>query len=301
MRWSWARPQASEGERRWVHLALLGLTAITTSAAGAWFWEGAIDAGDGWRRLADLEVLSRGAAYAAWLLAILGAHEIGHVLACRYHGIPSTLPYFVPGLPPVGTFGAVIRIRGAIPNRRALFDVAAAGPIAGFVVTVPALVAGLVAAAPSQGEPQGGELLLGAPLLSVVIGHAIHGDVPLRVGSAYGAGWVGLLITSMNLFPTGQLDGGHAAYAVSRRLHRVLSWATCGGLGAWVVAQAIETSSLPAYALWLVVLVVMRDRHPRLLDESTPLGRGRTAVALVLAAIFVLAVIPVPLEFVDGP
>jgi membrane-associated protease RseP (regulator of RpoE activity) len=242
-------------------------------------------------------VLAAGAPYAFWVLAILGAHEMGHYLACRRYGIPATLPYFLPGVPPLGSFGAVIRVRGPIPHRRALFDMAAAGPIAGFVVTVPVLVVGVVRAQPFvslPGADAGAAVRLGEPVLLSLLQRFVSEPGELAVNSWIGAGWVGLLVTSLNLFPVGQLDGGHAAYAVSRRLHRILAHATLVALFAVVVAQLVVFRQFPFYAVWFAVLFWMRDRHPRLRDESTPLGRGRKLVAALLIVIFALSFLFVP-------
>lgn len=282
------------------HVVLFGLTFLTATAAGAWFWEGGFVGGEGWRELLSIDLLTRGLTYSIWLLLILGAHEMGHYLACRRYGIPATLPFFLPGIPPLGTFGAVIRIRGAIPDRKALFDVAAAGPIAGFAVALPAIVLGLLNAEPAAGAPIEGEVLLGSPVLTQILGRWIHGDDSIRVGSLYGAGWVGMLVTSMNLFPVGQLDGGHAVYAISSRLHRAFSWSCCGALATFVAWQAVVARTLPAYTVWLIVLLVLRDRHPRLADVGGRLGGGRLAIALILALVFALSFIPFPVSLAEG-
>lgn len=279
-----------------LHITLLAATAVTTCVSGAWFWiESFRDVGD---LAADPSLVLAGMPYAIWLLVILGAHEMGHYLACRRYGIPATLPFFIPGIPPFGTFGAVIRIRGIVPDRRALFDVAAAGPLAGFLVGLPILIVGLHQSLPMTAVPAAGETWMGQPLLSGLLAPLIFPAMEsFRPSPLYGAAWVGMLVTSMNLFPVGQLDGGHAAYAVSARLHRVLAQLTLVLLFALVVFQALVLRTIPAYALWLVILLFMRDRHPRLADESVPLDRGRKAIALLLAAIFVATFTPLPFLF----
>lgn len=264
--------------------------------AGSWVWEGTLDLDASWRALVDVSRLAHGVTYASLLLLILGAHEMGHYFACRYYGVPATLPFFIPGPPMlIGTLGAVIRIRGAIPSRRALFDIAAAGPIAGFLVALPLLILGVASATvlPETKDLHG--LALGPPLSSWFFEHLLHGDAPLQVGSVYGAAWVGMLVTSMNLFPVGQLDGGHALFAISPSAHRLVSWATIGALAVLVGAQTVVLRTPSAYSLWLVILLVLRGRHPRLLDETEDLGPGRTALAVVLAVIFILSFIPAPL------
>jgi len=292
---SYAAPRGDR-PRLWLHAGLLIATFLTATMAGSWIWEGTLDLDASWSALVDVSRLAHGVPYAALLLLILGAHEMGHYLACRYYGVPATLPFFIPGPPMlIGTLGAVIRIRGAIPSRKALFDIAAAGPIAGFVVALPLLIVGVAKAKvlPVTAESHG--LALGPPLVSWFFEHLMHGDAPLQVGSVYGAAWVGLLVTSMNLFPVGQLDGGHALFSISPKAHRVASFATIGAVAILVVAQSIVQRTPSAYSLWLLILLGLRDRHPRLIDESEPLGTGRLSLAFALAVIFALTFIPSPI------
>jgi membrane-associated protease RseP (regulator of RpoE activity) len=263
--------------------------------AGSWVWEGTFDLNASWRDLVDVSRLAHGALYASLLLLILGAHEMGHYLACRYYDVPATLPFFIPGPPMlIGTLGAVIRIRGTIPSRRALFDIAAAGPIAGFVVALPLLILGVASATEIPAADLRGTAL-GPPLCSWIFERLLHGDAAIHVGSVYGAAWVGMLVTSMNLFPAGQLDGGHALFAISPRAHRIGSYATIAAVAALVAFQTFMHRAPSAYSLWLLVLLWLRDRHPRLAEESAPLGPGRVVLAAALAAIFVLSFIATPI------
>jgi len=288
---------------------LFVVTLATLSVAGFGFWEGARseaileDANGAVGMGTWLALLAGGLPYALWVVAILGAHEMGHYLACRHYGIPATPPFFIPGIPPIGTFGAVIRIRGRIPDRNALFDVAAAGPIAGFVVAVPALLLGVARSLPfdmsavAEGETL---YLFGQPsLLHLVRGWLAPHDGDLTMNSLWAAGWVGLLVTALNLFPVGQLDGGHIVYALSRRLHRVLSRLTLFGMAALIVTQLAQ-GEVPAYLVWFVILAWMRDRHPPLLDESSPLSPGRRRLAWVLLVIFLLAFSVAPITIIEG-
>jgi membrane-associated protease RseP (regulator of RpoE activity) len=291
------RGRETGGRRRlWIHAGLLIATFLTATMAGSWIWEGTLDPDAPWSALVDVSCLSHGVTYAILLLLILGAHEMGHYLACRYYRVPATLPFFIPGPPMlIGTFGAVIRIRGVIPSRKALFDIAAAGPIAGFVVALPFLAMGVARATEltATAEPHG--LALGPPLSSWLFERLLHGHAALQVGSVYGAAWVGMLVTSMNLFPVGQLDGGHAIFSISPRAHRVVSWLTIGAVALLVATQIVVHRTPSAYSLWLVILLAMRGRHPHLLEEAEPLGPGRRALAVVLALIFVLTFIPQPI------
>ena len=273
------------------HALLLVLTGMTLSACWALLFAGSAY----WR-------LDIGAPYALSVLAILGAHEMGHWAACRFHRIRATLPYFIPGFP-LGTFGAVIRIRAPIPDRRALFDVAAAGPIAGFVVALPILFHGILTAVPHAPLPPGvdppvGTWHFGHSLLSRGLIQLVHGQPgDILVGPSYVAAWFGLLVTSMNLFPVGQLDGGHVAFSLSRRLHRTLSWATVLALATWVASYSILHLELSGYLLWTVVLLFLRDRHPPVLDPRRSIGRARTIVAVGLAVLFLVTFMPVPIGF----
>jgi len=293
---SWLAPPPPSPQRVWLHVGLLLATFVTTSIAGSWIWEGTLDLSLPWTELLAFSRISRGMSYSVVLLLILGAHEMGHYLACRFYRVPATLPFFIPGPPMlIGTFGAVIRIRGTIPSRRALFDIAAAGPIAGFVVAVPVLVVGVARAVELPPDLVSHGLGLGPPLLSTFLERFFHGAADLQVGSLYGAAWVGMLVTSMNLFPVGQLDGGHALFAISPRTHRVVSWITIGAVTLWVIGETMAQGALSAYTIWLVILLIMRARHPRLTDEGERLGAARIAVAALLAVIFVLSFIPTPI------
>ena len=291
-------------------MLLLAVTFLTLALSGGLIWESGfvlLPESVGALRLpfwllahprVAAEIFSLGLPYACWVAAILGSHEMGHYLACRRYGIPATLPFFIPGPPPIGSFGAVIRIRGRIPIRTALFDLAAAGPIAGFVVALPALLWGLHRAVPIEGAgPEPGSLTLGQPILVTLLQPLMVGEAEhFYVDSVFVAGWVGILVTSLNLFPVGQLDGGHLAYAVSRRAHRRLARLTIAALGGWILYEFLGGVT-PTYILWFAILLWMRDRHPRLLDEATPLGPWRRLLALLLLLLFVLCFIPAPLQF----
>jgi membrane-associated protease RseP (regulator of RpoE activity) len=280
-----------------LHLLLVAVSSITLFFAGMTFWSvGDLPGGD------PNAAFRGGIVYAIWVLAILGSHEMGHYLACRYYRIPATLPFFIPGIPPIGSFGAVIRIRGAIPDRRALFDVAAAGPIAGFLVALPALAIGLGLSEPFDPGPTaeaGTVLRFGRPFAAALLRPFLLGEsTEITVNATYGAGWVGMLVTSLNLFPVGQLDGGHVVFAISRRVHRLVSRVTPIVLLVAVVVQSVVQRVPPAYLVWIAILLWMRDRHPPLLDDLRPLGRGRKIVALALAAIFVLSFVFVPIRVI---
>jgi len=250
---------------------------------------------------------SPGLPYGLCVLLILGSHEMGHYLACRRYRVSCTLPYFIPVPVAFGTFGAVIRIRGAIPDRRALFDIGIAGPLAGFVPTVAVLAYGLLhAQVLPAAEPGGGEaLLFGDSLLSgLLIDWLVTGEGErIVVPSVYVAGWLGMLATALNLFPVGQLDGGHVTYAVSRRAHRIVSRLTIAGmllLVGWSALRALsQGTALPSLMLWTVVLILLGSRHPPVRDETLPLGPARQALALVGLFILVLCFMANPLQIAE--
>jgi membrane-associated protease RseP (regulator of RpoE activity) len=245
----------------------------------------------------------QGFPFSLTLLAILGTHEFGHYWMARHHGVPVTLPYFIPAPSLIGTFGAFIRIKGAVPNLGALFDIGVAGPLAGFVVAMPAIVLGLTLSEVKPAAELSG-IGLGSSLLFNGLVHALLGITP----EAYDvilhpigfAGWIGFLVTAFNLIPASQLDGGHIVYLLFGRWHRpvtllcVLALVPMGWYwpGWWLWAFIIFWFSGPHVAWrqgWRVAFA-----HPALLDEATPLSRMQKCVAAAALAIFVLTFPPVP-------
>lgn len=234
----------------------------------------------------------------AGLLGILLAHEMGHYLMARRYGVDATLPFFipfpVPGFSLVGTLGAFIRIRGAIPSRKALFDIGVAGPLAGFAVCLPVLWLGVRDARiiPSAGAEGG--LLLGEPLAFQWLAYLVHGhlpdDVTLALGSLGLAAWFGLFITALNLMPIGQLDGGHVTYALLGERARRISM-----IGSWLCVALVYFG--PNWILWAILVRVLGRRHPSTLDDVSPVGRGRAWVGLLALAVFVVCFVPNPIVF----
>ena len=250
----------------------------------------------------DGQLLSLGLAFSLPTLAILLSHELGHYLACRRHDLRSTYPYFIPAPLLIGTFGAFIRIRAPIRNRRELLDVGAAGPIAGFLVLLPFLFYGVAQSEPVSivevdWELPGGLLLLkpGTSLLMAAATFVFHGDLPsstvLNLHPFALAAWVGTFVTALNLIPIGQLDGGHIFYAAFGRWQRTLSW--------WLVGLLALMGFLwPGWWVWSTVLVIMGPRHPPVLNSHQGLDRRRRAVALLSLIILVLTFMSVPLDLV---
>ncbi len=248
-----------------------------------------------------LTLLTGGLWYSLTILGILGAHEMGHYIACRLYRVDATLPYFLPLPPPfwTGTLGAVIRIREAFPTRTVLFDIGVAGPIAGFVVLVPALFVGLSLSTIVPAPTQTADLVyLGEPLLFQWAAGIMFGPVAdgytLNMHPMVFASWFGMLATALNLLPFGQLDGGHITYATLGRWATPISLAT---VGTAVVMTYISTSWIVMAVMMLVMLVLLGPRHPRVIYELEPLGRGRTLLAVVALIILALCFTPVPLAF----
>jgi membrane-associated protease RseP (regulator of RpoE activity) len=237
------------------------------------------------------------------LLAILGTHEFGHYWMARYHGVPVTLPYFIPAPSLIGTFGAFIRIKDIVPNRRVLFDIGVAGPIAGFVVAVPAIILGITLsevrpATELSGIGLGSTLLFNG-LVQVFLGVTPQAYDVILHPIAF-AGWIGFLVTAFNLIPAGQLDGGHIVYSLCGRWHRLVTLLCVLALlpmgwywpGWWVWAFVIFWFSGPQAAWrqgWRFAFL-----HPPLRDEAAPLSRTQKWVAAAALLIFVMTFPPVP-------
>lgn len=250
----------------------------------------------------DGELLATGFAFSLPTLFILLCHELGHYLTCRRYALPCTLPFFLPAPVGLGTLGAFIRIRAPLRTRTELLDVGAAGPVAGLLALLPFLAWGIAQSEPARilalpGDVPG-ELMLVLPGRSLVMEIAtriFHG--PLEAGMVLDlhpfalAGWVGLLATSLNLLPLGQLDGGHIVYATLGRAHRRLAPVLVGLL-------ALAGIFWRGWLLWCAIVLLMGIRHPPVRDERQALGRGRRVLAVICLVIFALTFMPVPVSMV---
>jgi membrane-associated protease RseP (regulator of RpoE activity) len=242
--------------------------------------------------LSDPAVVGLSLLYVVVLMAILLGHELGHYLACRRYGIDSTLPYFMPFPNMIGTLGAFIKIRSPIRRKQELFDIGAAGPLTGFLLALPALAYGMsrsTLAVEAGGE---GWLSLGDPLLLKLLGGLFSPSSPSAVllHPVAFAGWVGALVTAFNLFPVGQLDGGHVVYALfgaRARLVARLALLAFALLGVffWV-----------GWFVWAVLILVVGLKHPPIWDEHAPLSLSRKILAAALVIVFVLCFIPDPIR-----
>jgi len=304
---------------RWVlHLALFALTFVTVFYGGALLNEVFVPLPFTIERLQEgLGYLSdalRGSTeltaaldFALGLMAILLAHETGHYVVAKYYKINASPPYFLPAPWPVnfvGTFGAFIRLRSPIVDRRQLLDVGAAGPWAGFAVAVLALVVGLrgssvvsAAGATEQFVVIGADLhlFLGNSVLMTALRALVVGEGTVHLSPLAFAGWVGVLVTMLNLLPLGQLDGGHVVYALFGEKQRVI--------GVIALLALVGLGFLPNQWWWWVwaflILVLGRGRlgHPQVLDRHRKLPRSRTPLGWATALLFVATFTPVPIHY----
>jgi membrane-associated protease RseP (regulator of RpoE activity) len=297
-------PQVRRREPVFKVVLLFALTLITTTMAGGCHYAGfALDFTARPIDLSSAQLYVNGLWYSLSILAILGAHEFGHYYACRYYGVDASLPYFLPApLPLTGTLGAFIRIRQPIPTKRQLFDIGIAGPIAGFMVAVPVLLAGISLSRVVPIPPDFQGLELGEPLLFKAVAWLRWGNPPegysINMHPMAFAAWFGLLATALNLFPIAQLDGGHISYAVLG--HRATTLTLI--MVAVAIGLTFVSSSWIAWTVLLVAMIAtMGPRHPPTLDDDHALDRGRLIVAAVAMAILVLCFTPAPIgPFVTG-
>jgi len=282
-----------------VHLLLFLATVATTTFVGAGHYESfATDFGVHRLPLDAPALFVRGLWYSATILAILGCHELGHYFACRYYDVDASLPFFLP-VPFLltGTLGAFIRIREPIPSKRMLFDIGIAGPIAGFLVAVPALVVGLALSRVVVFPAGIDGFELGEPLLFKLVSRILWGTPPdgytVNLHPMAFAACFGMLATALNLFPIGQLDGGHISYAV---LGRRSSNVTLVMIACAVVLTWFSTSWFVWTGMIIVMLFVFGRHHPRTFDENVPLDSRRKLLALFAVLMFVLCFTPAPVE-----
>jgi len=305
-------------KRYWLHALLFLATVFTTLCLGAhmqdtfnrnlglfsqdldyWPWQWALQ---------DLHrLVSQGPPFALYLLGILTAHELGHYVLCVRRKVFATLPFFIPAPTLIGTLGAFIRIKSPIRSRADLFDIGIAGPIAGFVVAVPVMIYGLLhsrllsgdaAAAAAASDPAKASMILGFPLIFKLahwIAAAVGSHAAIAQAHVSGlylhpvamAAWVGMLATSLNLLPGGQLDGGHIIFAVNPRWHRPVS------LLSILVLLPLSWFCWAGWLLWAVVLRFTGGRHPDV-PQFPPLDVKRKVLAFFALIMLALTLIPAP-------
>ena len=252
---------------------------------------------------ADPAQLAYGLGFSLSLLFILICHEMGHYIACRIYRVDATLPYFIPTPPmigPAGTFGAFIKIMSPMPSRKAVFDIGVAGPIAGFIALIPIAIIGLLTmrtVTPEQAASISGGIAFADPLLVQLMAAALGVNITFGVGNSfYFAAWVGLLVTALNLIPSGQLDGGHALYAVfGAKVHRWTGRIAFGIMAALSLLGWFIYNSPSGFLVTILLGIMMRVRHPQPYDDS-PLDPRRKAIAALVLVIFLLSFVPFPIR-----
>jgi len=241
--------------------------------------------------------LGEGLIFAICLLLILGTHEMGHYLACRYHGVKAALPYFIPAPPapisPFGTFGAAIKIQSPFPSRKALFDIGISGPLAGFVILLPIAFIGLLTAKAAPAPPPG-TFQFKDPLLFILIIKMFNAAPIILWNPYYWAAWAGLLITALNLFPFAQLDGGHVSFALfGKERHALISYLVFA-LSVLLVVLDIYLHQQMTWLIWVGILYALSKLgHPNI-EDTEPLGTARIILAGAALIIFILSYMPFP-------
>ncbi len=255
----------------WVHIVLFVLTVAST-------------------------LLVQGPWYAIALITILLAHEMGHYVISRRYGVRASLPYFLPmPISPIGTLGAVIRMEARIPNRTVLFDIGIAGPLAGLVFTIPAILIGLhLSDVVTTANPIPNSMPLGESFLFAILSRLVKGDLgpgqDVLLHPVAFAGWVGLLVTALNLLPVSQLDGGHILYGLlGQRSGRV-------ALAVYAAFLAMTVIKFHNWIPFAVLIFLFRPVHPPTVDSHTPISRGRRILAIASFLLFLVSFTPAPFK-----
>jgi membrane-associated protease RseP (regulator of RpoE activity) len=285
------QPVVPRRPRKWLPLFLFVATCFSTCFAYTVFIGGIPASGP------TLSTLFPGLKYSAAVLSILMAHEMGHYLAARFHRVPASLPYFIPmPISPLGTMGAVIVQGRGVADRRQMFDIAIAGPLAGLVLALPAAWYGMAETQTLTIPPTAGNVMVfGDPIIMQWMKEYFHGPMAanqdVMLTPLLMAGWVGIFVTALNLIPIGQLDGGHILYClIGRRAHRVAL-----GLLLFAVGWMVYTSS-PNYILLIVLLFVFGPKHPPTANDAVPLGPLRVALGWLTLAFIVIGFTPNPIS-----
>jgi len=285
--WEWREVRPVQPRRRWkLPLILFVATCLSTLLVGIEM----SGVEDGY-----LTLLLAGLSYSVPVMTILLCHEMGHFLQARRYGVYCSFPFFIPvPIPPFGTMGAVIAMEPRVGHRRALFDIGISGPLAGLVPTIIFLILGLQRS--SVAAPTANSQLFGDPLLFKFLAHWVLGPIPhgyeIYTHPMAFAGWVGLFITSLNLFPIGQLDGGHVLYALLRRkAHKVATAVLFTAL--FLVIWKWEY--LKNWTLMLILLFIMGPIHPPTADDDEPLGFFRYLLGWLTLAFIFIGFTPVPI------
>lgn len=281
------RNSAPEKQNYRLHILLFIATLLTTTFIGA-----AMEGGNPFVNAGDI---AKGLPFSLTLLLFLGTHEFGHYFAAKRWNVRVTLPYFIPApFPPIGTFGAVIKMRSAIPSRKALIDVGAAGPLAGFVVAVAASIIGLHLSDITTTHAVNSEefIMLGDSLAFKSMTYLVYGPLPenadISLHPVAFAGWLGLFVTALNLLPIGQLDGGHILFAISPHVHEMVRRIRIPLL------LLLGFTFWSGWFVWAIILLFIGQPHPYPRKMEPELDAVRKTAAAAALIIFILCMMPAP-------
>ena len=258
-----------------INVILFIITIATTIYAGYIFGGGSI---------------FDGIAFSIAIMAIIGTHETAHYFAARKYGVNATLPYFIPAPTLIGTFGAVINVKSPIPNKNALFDLGASGPLAGIIITVPVLFIGILLS--TVAPLKTGSIIFNPPLLMSIIAYFAVPTVPdgymLQIHAVAFAGWVGIVVTMLNLMPVAFLDGGHISRSIfNQKIHKIISL-----LG---IIITLVLGWIPM-AVLMAIIMFMTKEHQGALDNVSKLSKSRKILSILLIFVFILCLAPVPVS-----
>jgi membrane-associated protease RseP (regulator of RpoE activity) len=270
----------------YLHIVLFIVTFLTTLTAGA--------LQKGINIIKEPIRIVEGLPFAGTLMTILLCHELSHYIASKKHHTKATLPYFIPAPSIIGTFGAFIKMKSPIITRKALIDIGASGPIAGFIVSVIASIIGLSMSQVVSVQHAEGALSLGDSILFSFLSKVVIGVTPdnhdILLHPVAFAGWIGLFVTSLNLIPIGQLDGGHVAFAILGERHRYISIVLV------VVLAVLGIFYWEGWALWAVLMLILGIKHPPVLYWEVPLDPKRRFIGILTFIIFIITFIPSPFK-----
>jgi membrane-associated protease RseP (regulator of RpoE activity) len=277
----------------YLHIALFIATFISTLSAGA--------LQQGINILRQPDRIIEGWPFAVTLMTILLCHELGHYIASKRHHTRATLPYFIPAPSFIGTFGAFIKMKSPIITRSALIDIGASGPIAGFVISVIACIIGLSMSNIVPLSHAEGSLSLGDSLLFTFLSRIVLGVTPdqydVLLHPVAFAGWIGLFVTSLNLIPIGQLDGGHIVFAILGYRHKHLSVILVSVLALLGLSSFLGDIGWEGWLMWAVLMMILGINHPPVLFWEKSLDNRRRATGILTLIIFLITFIPSPFKF----
>jgi len=286
-----ARPTQEDNDKKAVHLILVVFTALTVMVTGASLFYDV-------NPLSNPLLVFKGLPFAIAVMFVLGSHELAHYFVAKRRGMKASLPFFIP-LPfisPIGTLGALIKLKGAIPDRKSLFDVGIAGPLVGLVAAVVVTVIGLSLPPIAASQPHGQTMVIGVPILFALIAKIVPSTSSTIHPIAF-AGWVGMLITSLNLLPVGQLDGGHIARALSGEKTAYISAAVPPLLMATGVYYSLNGLNGETLMFWgFFALLFAAGGHPQPINDTKRLDVKRLILGIIAFGLCVACFTPMPLQ-----